>query len=331
LQIKTRTGLEFIDAKEPHLSNWMRSVNSSMVKKKRNCNAYRYKGDIYYKAIRLIRKWEEILVWYGREYADEMGLPRPEDEDDDDEEEEEKEELRLEPQKIPDISMVPRTEIIEPPTVPTGFECPSSPCRKVFKFSADLVRHLDVHSGIKRFLCACGVRCSTKSSLVRHLMLHSGIKPHKCPECGKGFRVPEALRRHMAVHTREKVHECKTCGSAFASEQYLAAHMKTHSSTRYSCSKCNSEFTRRDNMKKHEKSCNGREKTDDGELICTECGETFRRAQNFSFHLKSHQESRYPCPECDYVASSSGYLKRHIAFVHKPKESEHATDLNVGI
>ncbi|NWV45873.1 ZN572 protein, partial [Daphoenositta chrysoptera] len=37
-------------------------------------------------------------------------------------------------------------------------------------------------------------------------------KPHKCLECGKGFRCNSELRAHQRMHTGEKPYECMECG-----------------------------------------------------------------------------------------------------------------------
>ncbi|NWR48281.1 ZNF91 protein, partial [Regulus satrapa] len=42
------------------------------------------------------------------------------------------------------------------------------------------------------------------SELVVHEHLHDGEKPHKCLECGKGFRWSCLLIQHQMIHIRKR-------------------------------------------------------------------------------------------------------------------------------
>ena len=37
--------------------------------------AFQYKGKIYYRTFKHLYPGSELLVWYGREYAEELGIP----------------------------------------------------------------------------------------------------------------------------------------------------------------------------------------------------------------------------------------------------------------
>ena len=64
----------FIDGKNEEHSNWLRFVNCARNEGEQNLLSFQYHGDIYYRTIKHITPNSELLVWYGEEYAKEMGL-----------------------------------------------------------------------------------------------------------------------------------------------------------------------------------------------------------------------------------------------------------------
>ncbi|NXD60646.1 ZSCA2 protein, partial [Corvus moneduloides] len=53
-------------------------------------------------------------------------------------------------------------------------------------------------------------------------------KPHKCLECGKGFRWNCKLREHQRIHTGEKPYECPKCRKSFSHSSTLIRHQRIH-------------------------------------------------------------------------------------------------------
>ncbi|KAI7793187.1 hypothetical protein IRJ41_007585 [Triplophysa rosa] len=60
---------EYIDARRETHSNWMRYVNCARSEVEQNLVAFQYEGAILYRCCRPIKTGEELLVWYGEEYA----------------------------------------------------------------------------------------------------------------------------------------------------------------------------------------------------------------------------------------------------------------------
>ena len=63
-----------------------------------------------------------------------------------------------------------------------------------------------------------------------------GEKPHKCLECGKGFRWRSRLIQHQRTHTGEKPYNCGNCGKSFNDTSKLLQHQRIHTGERpYTC------------------------------------------------------------------------------------------------
>ncbi|CAM4829194.1 unnamed protein product [Rotaria magnacalcarata] len=63
-----------IDASDPKSSNWLRFINCPNNFTQRNLMSLVYHGDIFYLSIRNIEVGEELLVYYGDDYADKLGI-----------------------------------------------------------------------------------------------------------------------------------------------------------------------------------------------------------------------------------------------------------------
>ena len=63
-----------IDGKDERYGNWMRYVNCSRSENEENLVAFQYHGKIYYRVYKDILPGSELLVWYGDEYAKDLGI-----------------------------------------------------------------------------------------------------------------------------------------------------------------------------------------------------------------------------------------------------------------
>ena len=123
-------------------------------------------------------------------------------------------------------------------------KCTHDGCSKVFKTPVALKSHLDIHAGIKNFVCAdCGFSFRSKQELNGHILRkHSNIKKSiPCELCGKLFRHMSNLKSHFNIHKQqsERRHKCIECNVTFKSEITLQSHMTLHDPTRpFKCSKC---------------------------------------------------------------------------------------------
>ncbi|KAJ8957942.1 hypothetical protein NQ318_001941 [Aromia moschata] len=70
---KLRDG-RLIDAGDEKNSNWMRYVNCARNSSEQNVVAFQYKGRLFYRTSKEIRKNEELLVYYGQSFARVLGI-----------------------------------------------------------------------------------------------------------------------------------------------------------------------------------------------------------------------------------------------------------------
>ena len=71
----------FIDGRDENHSNWMRYVNCSRCEDEQNLVAYQFRGEIYYRTYKSVFPGKELLVWYGKSYAKDLGISLNDDKD----------------------------------------------------------------------------------------------------------------------------------------------------------------------------------------------------------------------------------------------------------
>uniref|UniRef100_A0A8C7MW54 SET domain-containing protein n=1 Tax=Oncorhynchus kisutch TaxID=8019 RepID=A0A8C7MW54_ONCKI len=71
---KSRHWDDYIDAGRDTHSNWMRYVNCARREEEQNLVSFQYRGGILYRCCKPIAVGEELLVWYGEEYARDLGI-----------------------------------------------------------------------------------------------------------------------------------------------------------------------------------------------------------------------------------------------------------------
>lgn len=174
----------------------------------------------------------------------------------------------------------------------------------------------------------CGATFSLKHHLTRHEKLHSNPKPFICswPGCTESFAKHDQLRCHVClVHTGEAVYQCTKCESGFQSKAELKRHEKsTHGSREYVCGLegCGATFPKWTLVVSHRRQSHNHPK-DQLNLKCEECGRgPFKTEASLRQHCKIHDTSvskaskQHVCPHCEKEFVSRSNLKSHILAVH---------------
>ncbi|KAF4008243.1 hypothetical protein G4228_019923 [Cervus hanglu yarkandensis] len=73
---KGRNCYEYVDGKDTSWANWMRYVNCAREDEEQNLVAFQYHRQIFYRTRQVVRPGCELLVWYGDEYGQDLGIKR---------------------------------------------------------------------------------------------------------------------------------------------------------------------------------------------------------------------------------------------------------------
>ncbi|KAJ7329038.1 hypothetical protein JRQ81_015212 [Phrynocephalus forsythii] len=271
--------------------NWMMFVRKARNREEQNLVAYPHDGKIYFCTSRDIPPDHELLFYFSRDYAQQMGVP-----------------------EHPDVH-----------TCHCGKECASYTEFKVhlsshlhnhFPSPGHSTSHGSGHSKERKWKCSmCPQAFISPSKLHVHFMGHMGMKPHKCDFCSKAFSDPSNLRTHLKIHTGQKNYRCALCEKSFTQKAHLESHMVIHTGEKnLKCDYCDKLFMRRQDLKQHVLT-----HTQERQIKCPQCEKLFLRTNHLKKHLNSHEGKRdYVCEKCSKAYLTKYHLTRHLKICKGP-------------
>ena len=86
-----------------------------------------------------------------------------------------------------------------------------------------------MHPGVKPFACdTCEKRFDRKENLMRHVRIHTGDRRYVCNYCGKGYTDPSGLKKHVInKHNDGPKFTCEHCSTVLVSKERLEKHFAT--------------------------------------------------------------------------------------------------------
>ncbi|XP_067929438.1 gastrula zinc finger protein XlCGF57.1-like isoform X2 [Watersipora subatra] len=310
----------YIDGEDIERANWLRYVNSARFRQEQNLEAFQQQGKIYYKALFDISKGNELLVWYGDDYATDLGVNK-----------EEYAAISTPPVDSLDCMKYARdiaatlkceecdfnstfnhqstnTCTAHTSSTEKPYACTQCDYRSVQRGS--LQSHMKAHTGDKPYACTqCDYRFAHRSNLPRHMKTHTGEKPYACTQCDYRCAQSGSLQSHMKAHTGDKPYACTQCDYRFAHRSNLPRHMKTHTGEKpYACTQCDHRSADKGDLQRHVKTHTGEKP-----YACTQCDYRCAHRCNLQRHMKTHTgEKPYACTQCDYRCAQSGSLQSHM-------------------
>lgn len=190
-------------------------------------------------------------------------------------------------------------------------------CGKVFKSREHFAGHMNLHAGMKPFMCQlCGKSYSTLSRLHTHQQhVHSDKNSwYKCSICERGFPTVPKLRSHMDMHSTDYVHICRTCNKSYKSEKNLKSHVQfAHNKKQFKCKNCKASFNTQMELAIHHN-----DRHEGTRVMCKTCGRCFHSVTSRYRHEKIHSgEKPHECHIC-----LRRFLQKTPYWVHMEKHHD---------
>uniref|UniRef100_A0A8C5SXA8 Zinc finger protein 646 n=1 Tax=Laticauda laticaudata TaxID=8630 RepID=A0A8C5SXA8_LATLA len=122
-------------------------------------------------------------------------------------------------------------------------------------------------------------------SLKSHLRTHTEEKRHKCPDCGRSFRVSSQLPSHHCPAQDERRYKCNQCDKAYKHPGSLTNHKQSHTLGVYQCVICYKEFSNLMALRSH-----ARLHSEYRPYKCRFCHKAFRLPSELLSHQKAHSQ-----------------------------------------
>ncbi|KAB0367430.1 hypothetical protein FD755_020754 [Muntiacus reevesi] len=305
---KGRNCYEYVDGKDTSWANWMRYVNCARDDEEQNLVAFQYHGQIFYRTCQVVRPGCELLVWYGDEYGQDLGIKRNS---------RGKSELAAGREPKPKIhpcascslafssqkflsQHIQRSHPSQTLLRPSERDLlqPEDPCpgNQNQRFSdphrpSDRPQPLLKSIRLKRISRASSYspRGQMGGSGVHELMTEEPSTSHKLnPEDTGTLLMGAGVSGIMRVTYGE-------CGQGSKDRSSLTTHERTYTGEKpYVCGECGRSFCQKAHLITHQRTHTGEKP-----YVCRECGQSFSRNSLLIRHQRIHTgEKPYVCGEC---------------------------------
>ncbi|KAL4228510.1 hypothetical protein ACF0H5_011558 [Mactra antiquata] len=141
-----------------------------------------------------------------------------------------------------------------------------------------------------------------------------------CKKCGLLMKPNERIQHRQECTAEEELPENKTAAKipkTTATDSVSADDFKPQNPPLYECLKCGKNFSRKDNLGRHEKNCNGVKEMKTRVIACGKCRKTFCDYRTRLRHEKTCSNNQvcsqniFNCCECNQVFTTVKALLEH--------------------
>lgn len=159
----------------------------------------------------------------------------------------------------------------------------------------------------------CNKFCNDKTQLNFHVTIfHANIFcPFENQQFGKSvsYLLDHIKTKHPDQLAKEDiVFNCSFCNHEFSSKNALCQHTKTCNNKPFQCDHCNHKFGLRRQLEEHLQSITGYAK-----FCCSYCNKTFTNKAGLTVHLRIHtHEKKYKCLVCEKKFRTNSHRSAHM-------------------